>query len=411
MAIITGQTTHGNCLPVHYLENNSYECAPDVGELHRKHKIYNNYHMFYAKITGFIGEVVNIRLKWPVFDPEAVSDEYKAWASYSVDWPPFFHAVKETLYYSSDELVWNHVENAREDGNDVLFSVVLTSEVCYISNILHYTHASFDNLIREASASRDVQAFSLGRAWDGSELMTFVCTDFDVPAEKKLNVYLQAAQHCNEHPGCHVLDYMVRYLASGSEDVRKILKKFIFRITPVVDKAGWRWGLQINPGRVSNIEFNYNRDWVAFTLPETRAISNYLEKIRDDGGRFLLLADLHGGTGNEDDYQSGAGVSVDNTRGDAFRKAQEKFVDLIRENCDYIDPAEKGYAYEGSLDTMFDGYAKNRFGMGFTFEISMSKIWDRAAGRRFPNSQAAFKRFARQLVTVIDKYADAIHSV
>ena len=109
--------------------------------------------------------------------------------------------------------------------------------------------------------------------------------------------------------------------------------------------------------------------------------------------------------------QSGAGVSVDNTRGDAFRKAQEKFVDLIRENCDYIDPAEKGYAYEGSLDTMFDGYAKNRFGMGFTFEISMSKIWDRAAGRRFPNSQAAFKRFARQLVTVIDKYADAIHSV
>ena len=60
MAYITGQTEQGCCLPVKYLGNGTYECEPDVGETHKKHRIFNDYHMFYAKIVGSVGENITI---------------------------------------------------------------------------------------------------------------------------------------------------------------------------------------------------------------------------------------------------------------------------------------------------------------------------------------------------------------
>ncbi len=105
MAYITGQTVHGCSTPAKYLGGNTYECAPDVGEFYKEHRIYNDYHMWYAKVTGEVGETVTVRLKWPQFDPDAVSAEYRAWATYSADWPSFFYALHEVLYISTDERV------------------------------------------------------------------------------------------------------------------------------------------------------------------------------------------------------------------------------------------------------------------------------------------------------------------
>ncbi|MBR3928146.1 MAG: hypothetical protein IKJ65_03995 [Clostridia bacterium] len=405
MAYITGQTTHGCCLPAKYLGNNSFVCEPDIDELHKIHKIYNDYHAWYAKIVGRKGEKIQIRLKWPVFDPDAVSDEYKNWAYYSVDWPPFFHALKDAMYISGDEIHWERILDAKEDGTDILMEFELPEDISYVSALLRYTDTNFKNLKKTVSDSKYVQKIVLGEAMDGSELESFVVTDFDVPSSEKKTAYLHAAQHCHEHPGCHVLDYMIRFLAGESEAAQKIRKRMIFRITPIVDKMGWRIGSEINPERLNSNDFNYNRDWVDFKLPETKAIDAYLTSLKERGEQFVLLADLHGGTGDESDYTSGAGLTVDNTCGDEFRKYMERLVDLIRENCDYINPDEEGYGYGGSIPQMFSGYAKKKFGPGVTFEISMSKIWDREIGHRIPNSQFAFKRFGEQLACVIDKFA------
>ena len=98
MAYITGLTEQGCCLPVHFTEPNIYECEPDVGELHRKHRIYNDYHMWYAKIEGKVGEEVIIHLNWPHYDPNLVSQEYLSWASFCPDWPSFFKTVGVKLF-------------------------------------------------------------------------------------------------------------------------------------------------------------------------------------------------------------------------------------------------------------------------------------------------------------------------
>ena len=404
MAYITGQTEQGCCLPVKYLGNDTYECEPDVGELHKKHKIYNDYHMFYAKIVGKKGEKVNINLKWPQYDPALVSEEYQSWSSYSADWPSFFPTVKEVLYLSEDEINWGRIENTEQKDDTIYISFIMTADVMYISSTLHYTLKNYQNLFDTVESSDKVQVITLGKAYDGSDFMTFVATDFLVPATDKKTVYIQAAQHCHEHTGCHVCDYMLRYFASGKSD--DILKKYIFRITPVVDVFGWKLGKQTNPNRCDSLGFNYNRDWKDFTLPEVKAIDEYIRKCMADGEKFCFLADIHGGTGNENDYQSGAYISINSNASDEIIEKQKTFIDMVRAKCDYLNPEDEGYIIGEGAEGLFSRYSQMNYGPTFTFEISMSKIWDRAAKRRFPNSQASYKRFAEQLTEVIAEYLE-----
>ena len=406
MAYITGQTIQGCCLPVKYLGNDTYACEPNVGELHKKHKIYNDYHMWYVKIIGQVGERITIRLKWPQFDPDKVSEEYKSWDSYSADWPSFFETVPEVIYYSADEVHWDRVEGAVIEGDTVVFSQTLSSEVSYLSTILHYTPANFADLLKETARSPYVQSHSLCKGWDGGDLMTFTATDFSVPTELKKTIYFQAAQHCPEHPGPHVCDFMLRYLANPDDVAKEILKKCIFRITPVVDRTGWTLGCQCNPLRAGSLDFNYNRDWGAFKLPETKAIAEYLKELKDNGERLIFLADLHGGTGDEDDYSSGAGITFDNRARSDILDSMRKFNDMVRKRCDYLNPQDSYDVAFLENDTMFSTYASRNLGPGYSFEFSMSKMWDRAAGKRLPNSQAAFERFAKQLVQVLGEFSD-----
>ena len=404
MAYITGQTEQGCCLPVKYLGNDTYECEPDVGELHKKHKIYNDYHMFYAKIVGEKGEKVNINLKWPQYDPELVSEEYQSWSSYSADWPSFFPTVKEVLYLSEDEINWKSIDNAEQKDDTVYISFIMTADVMYISSTLHYTLKNYQNLFDAVEGSDKVQVITLGKAYDGSDFMTFVATDFSVPATEKKTIYIQAAQHCHEHTGCHVCDYMLRYFASGKAD--DILKKYIFRITPVVDVFGWKLGKQTNPNRCDSLGFNYNRDWKDFTLPEVKAIDEYIRKCMADGEKFCFLADIHGGTGNENDYQSGAYISINSNAPDEIIEKQKTFIDMVRAKCDYLNPEDEGYIIGEGAEGLFSRYSQMNYGPTFTFEISMSKIWDREAKRRFPNSQTSYKRLAEQLTHVIAEYLE-----
>ena len=406
MAYVTGKIPQGCCLPTKYLGGGVYECEPDVGEFHRKHKIYNDYHLFYAKVVGEKGEKVTIRLKWPQFDPEAVSDEYKVWSSYSANWISFFYAVHEVLYISVDQKNWTHIEGAYLEDDCAVFTIELPANECYISTTLYYTEAMYNELIEIATASPYVEVEKIGKAWDGSDLLAFTATDFSVPVSEKKSVYLQGAQHCHERTGCHVTDYMIRYLASGSEEVNEILKTTIFHFVPVVDVVGWRLGRSVSPLRNGSIEFNYNRDWSDFNICETKAIADWLQKKVDAGECFEFLADIHGGTGDERDYSSGAGMNIDNRDSEEIIARKMHFVDLVKQNCDYIDPKSQGGYLGPSAEGMFAVFGQKNFGTTITFELSQSKMWDRAAGRRFPNSQFAFKRFGEQLTRVVAQFAN-----
>lgn len=407
MAYITGKIPQGCCMPSKYLGNDVYEVEPDVGVFHRYHKIYNDYHLFYAKIVGEKGEKLTVRLKWPQFDPEAVSQEYKEWSYYSANWISFFYVLPEVTYISTDQKHWSNIEGAYIDGDCIVFTIEMPEDECYISTTLYYTEAMFNDLLKVATASPYVQTECIGRGWDGNKLMAFTATDFTVPVSEKKAVYLQGAQHCHERTGCHVTDYMIRYLASGSDEVKEILKTTIFHFVPVVDITGWRCSCSVHPARTTTkMDYNYNRDWGAFTAPETKAIADWLQKKVDEGERFEFLADIHGGTGDERDYTSGAGVNIEATDSEEIKARKQHFVDMLAVNSDFIRPDENGCHPHTQEKGMFAIYAQEHFGTAFTFEVSQSKIWDRAAGRRFPNSQFAFKRFGEQLTRIVAEFAN-----
>lgn len=404
MAYITGKIPQGCCLPVKYLGDNTFQCEPDVGEFHRKHKIYNDYHLFYAKIIGKKDEKITIKIKWPQFDANKVSQEYKEWSSYSADWISFFYAVHEVCYISTDQKNWTNIKNAVLEDDCIVFSLNLPADECYISTTLYYTEAMFEDLIKTVAFSPYVKVENIGKGWDGSDLLAFTATDFSVPVSEKKTVYLQGAQHCHERTGCHVCDYMLRFLTSGSDEAKNMLKRCIFRFVPIVDITGWRSGCSVHPERKASMDFNYNRDWGVFNVPETLLITEYLNKAKLSGESFEFLADLHGGTGDERDYSSGAGVNIDDRDSKEIINRKIKFVNFMKQNCDFIKPEDEGYNCHRQHENMFAVYTQKNFGTSFTFEISQSKIWDREAGRRFPNSQFAFKRFAEQLIKVIDKF-------
>jgi hypothetical protein len=148
------------------------------------------------------------------------------------------------------------------------------------------------------------------------------------------------------------------------------------------------------------MEFNYNRDWDKFEIPEVKLVADYLEGLKANGENFVFLADIHGGTGDENDYSSGASIAFGGIS-DERTEHQKRFVDLVRANCDYLNPAETHYGIGKGVESMFRRYADMNLGPAYTFEVSMSKMWDRAAGRRFPNTPEAFARLGGQMVKVI----------
>ena len=409
MAYITGKVTQGCCMPVRY-ENGIYECEPDVGEFFRRHRIYNDYHFFFAKVVGEVGEKLTVRLHWPAYDPDAISDEYKAWKSYSDKWGTFAIVLDKIIYHSTDNMHWSRIEQVeREDENTVLFTLTLTSEISYISTLLRYTPTAYEALEKALAASPVAERISLGKGWDGDELATFVLTDPAVDNSSKKTVYIHGVQHCNEHPGAHVSDYMLRYLISDDATAKDLLRRYIFRITPIVDKAGWRLGAEVHPARRGTIDFNPNRDWGLNTLPEIRAITAYLDELKAKGEKFALFCDLHGGGGSMDLSISGPnGIFFDLDGSAEDLNARARFIRMVREYCDYMSPADDTFWPVRELPCQFAKFAETRYGAhGFAFEIAQVAMWDKAAGRRLFNSQEGYRRFAEQLVSVIDRYLTA----
>ena len=408
MAYITGKTRQGCCMPVRYA-NGVYECEPDVGEFFRYHRIFNDYHIFYAKITGDIGETITVRLNWPKFDPEAVSDEYKAWSSYSAKWDSMMLFLEDVLYFSSDEIHWKHIKNVTREENSLLFTLTLTEGVGYLCTPMRYSCTAYEALKNDLAKSELVQCIPLGQGWDGGVLETFVVSDPTVAYADKKTIYLQAVQHCHEHTGGHVLDAVLRFLTAGSDEARALLRRYVFRITPVVDVTGWRYGAEITPHRKGTVDSNPNRDWGVHAIPETRVLAAYLEDLAKAGERFAFFGDLHGGGGTADVTVSGPNgifLSMDGTP----EQVEEcrRFIRMVTCGMDcYMNP-DQGLLPEWQSHeepTKFTTYVKTRYGApAYTFELAHQGMWDKAAGKRIPNTRERYRRFAEQFLRVIDRY-------
>ncbi len=406
MAYITGQTTQGCCVDVHF-DGNEYHCAPDVMPYLYEVNAANTWTCFYAKAVGTAGECLKIRLHWPRYTPAEAPDGASVWQSKDIPWQEefgyFLYPARDIVFVSADRIRWDRVEDVVIDGTNLCFSFVMPAETAYFSVCLYYTPARYRDLIAAAETSPYVSCVRIGTDVDGDAVYAFRATDDSVPESGKEAVYLQAAQHCCEHMGIYVCDYMLRWFAEGSGEARSLLKKYVFHIVPVVSVSSWRLGLFLHKdhkGLYTGHETgNPARDWIEQKLPTTQAVHRYLQAL-PEAPRLLL--DLHSGITNYGNKTICQSVTVNVNLPSPQREAMERFVYAVHDHCDYL-PTRR--YWEGIEDPrIFERYAQRLYGQAHTVEISQFAMYDKDAGCHLPQSQRGLRKFGLQLPLAIDAF-------
>ncbi len=395
MAILSGQTTQGNC-NIAVLKNGVFECAPSLPEYVVKNGKTNTWHMWHAKAIGEIGEKIKIKLNWPTYNPDLVPDEIKNMPNYEADWQSFITAAKDVVFMSSDRVNWSRVEDVKLEDNSLYFEATLSNKEAWFTVTLYYTPSRYENLLEEVKDSPYVKTLKLGYDEGGDTLYGFEATDFSVPEDQKIRVHFQGSIHCSEFCGAWVCDFMLRYLASGSDSVKDILKKYIFSFVPVVSISSWRMGLDVHSSGK-----NPNRDWEEMEMPTTVAVHNFLQGMKQ---KPEILMDMHTGLANYGCWETCQALSLNTDLPENEQNEMKRYIDLVYENCDFL-PTRR-YWDAPVTAPMFDGYGV-QYGITFTMEISHYAIYDREARHHFPIDMARLQKYAKQLVHVTDKFFES----
>ena len=382
MAVMTGKFPGGCCTDIrHYSDR--IECAPQVSPGLLKSGMTNSHHEWRCLLWGEEGEKVHIVLHWPPFDPDKVdksANEY--WFVES-----FAGVAADIVFTGTDELTWTRLEEGvRRDGWDFHIDVTLPAGgKLYVSVNLPFTLKALDRICEEFKDYR----FRLGKTAGG----------LDIPAFRfgtgKRAIWLQANQHVTEIGGCYVLWSLMRELVKPETDLRD----FSFFVVPSVsvDKM-------IGDGTYPEYKENINRDWLEFRQPETKAISDYIRSLTEDGYTMLVMTDMHNGWcrpedsgGNITEYNHGF---IDNE----YWERRVKYTRAVLAALDYENP-EKIWWHDRPVPRTFERYGSETYrAYCSTYEFSRFQLWDREKGAYVPLSQEGLMRIGVQYAKFLLRY-------
>jgi cytosolic carboxypeptidase protein 6 len=131
-----------------------------------------------------------------------------------------------------------------------------------------------------------VERITIGKSTDGRDLEVLKIGSSD---DQKMLMVI-SMQHPPEVPGYLAMKAFVETICEDSPEARKFRSNYNLYVMP-----------QMNPDGVANGHWRHNvggidlnRDWVNFNQPETRALSNFMEKkVAETGGKFIFAADFH----------------------------------------------------------------------------------------------------------------------
>lgn len=390
MCYASGATNHGNC-GFSRLEDGVLHCGPALEERYLRLGIQNTWITFYAKLSGEPEENVTVCLHWPAYD---------ASKNISTDeWERKIHsygrAVKDLVYLSSDEMAWNRVQPVFTNGNEHTFQAVLSDKgTAYVCVGLPYTFTMFEDMVKDAKSSPDVQVETIGPDYCGAPIHVFTLTNPAIDVKSKKTIWYQAVQHPHEPLGAFVGEGMIRYLMS--EAAKPLLDRYIFHLIPVF--SVWHW-LHSCQKHVTGI--NPNRDWVNQALPEVRASAAYIGEAMARGERFALSFDVHTGISEiSDTSQCVSSISISQVRPE-----EEHFANLLQNMSNYFQPGAV-YDWGETAPTLFEEYIRRLGVQSHVLELCRYNWYDRASGQvRFPQRQV-YLDLGRDIVRAIDAYLD-----
>ncbi len=173
------------------------------------------------------------------------------------------------------------------DTNELGMSLTLavSDSPLYVAAQTPIVNEDYDRWLSENAKVYDFSPIVLGHSTQQRPINGFVLSE----RENKEWIVFLGRQHPPEVTGAVAMfSFLEAFLAQTAIDTA-FLSRFNVLIVP-----------NINPDGVANGHWRHslghkdlNRDWQAFSQPETRAVKAYMDKITSQGGKIVMGMDFH----------------------------------------------------------------------------------------------------------------------
>ena len=190
--------------------------------------------------------------------------------------------------YSYDMKSFYTVEDADFTGLMFHTRFYPARDTVYFMTGLPYTCSDFENFYKAHSGSENLRMTEYIDTQTERKIHVLTVGNAKYLSPKKKLIWIICRQHAFESVSNYVTEGMLRYLFSR-DCSRKILRRYVFKIIPIVDVNGVFSG---QTGRMS-LPVDFNRDWADCMRPEIRAIK---EKIIETAAEYhyFMFWDIHG---------------------------------------------------------------------------------------------------------------------
>ena len=279
--------------------------------------------------SGSIGQVTEIsRTEWEFFiandnNNAELPDSWRSWWYVKMEnlaqdaptqitiknsgWPYYYVPI-----YSYDRRDWQHFsddEVTQNQNNEIILKKQYARNMVWIARFYPYTFTDLERYVQtlRASGSPHLDIQIPGYSQEGKPLYLFRITNSSVPAEKKKRILIHARTHPAETPPSFLIEGMIEYLLSGSQQAFDLLSQFEFHIFPMQNVDGVIAGNYRATPQSENLEVMWSFDHqnprylTGEIPPEVAIIHQYAVQLMTDGGPPVSIAlNLHASNSEPD---------------------------------------------------------------------------------------------------------------
>lgn len=249
-------------------------------------------------------------------------------------------------------------------------------------------------LLTAAQASPHAALRCLGHATRGSPVWGVTISEGHAAQG---TIVVQSLQHAQEWAGLRAHRHLVEFLLSPA--AAALRQRWRWLCYPATNADGLYLGWRGDPMVVD--DYNPNRDWGVFRLPEVRAVADDLLAQLAQGPALAHAVDLHMGWNWRSDPGSAVGVAAGDGDLDNWAAWHHAFADALIAGAQHT---QHHWAVHRRGRPTFPGWLHAESGVhGQTIEISRHQWPDGHGGWELPSQQRE-ERFGSDLARVLDAF-------
>jgi len=192
--------------------------------------------------------------------------------------------------------------NVQKDLHDYTIYKKFDRTNVFIARYYPYEPERLEKLEKRLSFKSFFRSTIIGQTGSGRMLKMFTLTDFSVPNNLKKAIWIHARTHPSETGSSFVAEGLMEYILKEKsfEEMKISLRDLVFYIVPMVNLDGVVEGnARVTPVTSIDLEREWlfdvenSRTLLPRAAPEARALNNTINRLTEEGNRFILSLNLH----------------------------------------------------------------------------------------------------------------------